>query len=257
MAKVINYEDNQYDLFQELLDNKEWLGIIVSSDDPLFMGRAKIRIYEKFDTLEDQDLPWAFPASSPDYAGGQSKGYGSFSYPKKDTLVRVRFNKEQYHPEYDVVENINENMQAEIKQSYKNCQVLRWDEDENMHIFYTQEKGIMIWLKESYVNIDKNLHITIMHAGSPSKQTFIDGHINMEANTDIIEKSPYIYLNGSDRVDVGTGADENAVRCGPLMQLLAQMAAAIDAKTGAPSTCTAQVQTAKSGICSSIVYIAP
>ena len=140
------------DLYREDLTNTVWLGVIINNEDPLFYGRAKIRIYEKFDEIEDDDLPWAFPHHSGVFGG--KNGYGSFSYPKKDTLISVRFdNGDFYSPIYTVVENINKKMQAELKESYVNAQVLVYDEEENLKIIYTQKQGLMVFYAESFFNI--------------------------------------------------------------------------------------------------------
>lgn len=258
--KLENYEetDQQKNKFLETLGDKDWLGEVVVNEDPLFIGRCKIRVFEKFDKLEDEDLPWVFPASSPDFAGGESKGYGSFSYPKLKTLVRVRFNGDDiYHPEYAVVENINEKLLSEIKESYVNSQIIRFDEDEDMKIYYLQSKGILIWLKGSYVNIDKDLHIHVFHVGGPSNQHFIDGHITLNADTDIISKSPYQYLDANNKVDVGHGADQSITRCESLLQLLQIMCTAIDGKVPTSPVATQAFNSLKSSICSSIGKVAP
>lgn len=258
MAKiqVSNYEDNQKDLFQESLSNKDWLGIVVDNNDPLKVGRCKVRIFEKFDKLADDELPWAVPVSSPDFAGGSTKGYGSFSYPKKDTLVRVRFNLEdRYSPEYFVVQNINEKMQSEISGDYENCQVIRYDEDEDMKIIYTKNQGLMIWHKGSYVNIDKSKHIIIEHVGNPSIITLVDGKIVVQSTDNIYEKSPYIYMD-SPKVHVGSGADQSITRCEDLMALLGQLAAIIDSKN-IPNPKASQAVKAAKTICSKIAKVAP
>jgi hypothetical protein len=213
----------------ENLKDSTWLGIVVNNEDPLFLGRAKIKIFEKFDEIPDENLPWAFPNQSTVFAG--KNGYGSFSYPKKNTLVHVRFeNGDFYFPIYTVIENINKKMQEEVKESYENAQVLVYDEDEDLKIIYTKNQGLMIWYAGSFVNI------------TPS-------------GADIIEKSPHHYINCPD-VQVGVDASHPDTRCDILMDLLDRMAQAIDKKYGVPSACTADVKASKSQVCSDIVQIA-
>lgn len=214
---------------KEELQGTDWLGIIINSEDPLFMGRAKIRIFEKFDMIPDEDLPWAFPRQSTIFAG--NNGNGSFSYPKKDTLVNVKFEAgDFYSPIYTVVENINKKMQEEIKASYENAQVLVYDEIEDLKIIYTKAGGLFVWLKSAFVNITPE-------------------------GADIIEKSPHHYIDCPD-VQVGTDASHPATHCDDLMDLLAKLATAIDSKYGAPSATSAQVASSRSSICSTIVQIA-
>jgi len=222
------FQLNQENKFKEDLAG-DWLGIIVDTEDPLFLGRCKIKIFEKFDELPNEHIPWAYPQQSNKFAG--NNGYGSFSYPKKDTLVRVRFqNGDWASPEYTVIENINKKMQGEIKESYENAQVLVYDEDEDLKIIFTKNKGLMIWLKSTFVNITP------------------DG-------ADIIEKSPHHYINSPD-VQVGKSASHPDTKCDKLFELLNKLASAIDTKYGVPSTCVAQVTTAKLDVCSDIVKIA-
>ena len=261
MKSLNKYKNNstQINKYKENFSNTEWLGIIIDSNDPLYIGRCKIRIFELFDDIEDELLPWAFPVTSSIFSGGEFKGSGSFHYPKVGSLVRVNFNNgDYYHPEYTTIETHNPKMIEEIKQSYENCHVLFYDEDENVKILYTQNDGLKIYHKESHITIDKNTHITIEHSNSTSKMTWIDGHIKIDAKDDIIEESPYIYLDGTDKVDVGHGADDQAVRCNELIQLLLKLAAAIDAKVpSSPGVNVNLVNQAIMNICSKIVWIAP
>lgn len=266
--------------FSEDLGNKDWLGYIVDSNDELKMGRCKVRIFEKFDELKDEELPWAFPTYSPFFAGGESKGCGSFSYPKPNTLVRVRFqNGDLYSPEYFMVQDLNDKMQKETAVSYENCQVVVYDEDEDVKIIYTKAKGLIIWHKKSHMTIDAATHITIEHSGSPSIMTYIDGvitiksndeitsksnvinekadtNINEQAGTKIYNKAPTIHLD-SPQTLLGPNGHVAAVRCPELISLLMAMAAIIDtSKIPLAGTTTATVSSMASAICSTTVFVA-
>lgn len=129
----------QSNKYKESLENSEWFGIIVSSDDSKnYDGRCKVRVFEKFDDIPDEDLPWAYPASNHVFAGGSNKGAGSFSYPVVGTIVRVKFNNgDIYHPEYFFIQNLNTKMVSEIKQSYINSNVILYLEDCDVKIMYT------------------------------------------------------------------------------------------------------------------------
>ena len=222
-------DKSQHGLYNENLHITDWLGIVVNGDDPLFLGRAKIRVFEKFDKIPDEFLPWAFPQQSKVFAG--TAGFGSFSYPKKDTLVRVKFQDGDWgSPEYSIIENINKAMQGEIKASYVNAQVLVYDEEEDMKIIYTQSGGLMVWLKSAYVNITPG-------------------------GADIIEKSPHHYIN-SPNVQVGENASHPDTLCDKLFELLTKLAVAIDLKYGVPSVCASDVASALPDVCSAIVQIA-
>lgn len=226
-----NAEGNeQVNLYKENLETTDWLGIIVDNNDPLCLGRCKVKVFEKFDNIPDDALPWAYPQQSTVFSG--SNGYGSFSYPKKDTLVRVKFQAGEWMaPEYSIIENINKGMHGEIKESYVNAQVLVYDEEEDLKIIFTQSKGLFVYLKSAFVNITPG-------------------------GADIIEKSPHHYIDSPD-VQVGTGAMHPDTKCDKLFALLAQMAVAIDTKFGVPSATSALVAGAMADVCSMTVKIAP
>lgn len=80
-------------------ENKEnfpfdYIGKVVNNNDPLKLGRCRIRIYNLFeDTIPDSDLPWALPA--------QPIIEGSFCIPIIGSLVYVRFQHgDLYTPVY-------------------------------------------------------------------------------------------------------------------------------------------------------------
>lgn len=56
--------------YRDNLLGTSWLGEVVDVDDPLKIGRAKVRVYGKFDSLEVADIPWCSPANS--WSGGSN-----------------------------------------------------------------------------------------------------------------------------------------------------------------------------------------
>jgi len=64
-------------MITDLHDN-DWIGVVINNQDPLFQGRAKIRVFRLMDDIEDEDLPWAVPINSIRMAGN---GAGSLSVP--------------------------------------------------------------------------------------------------------------------------------------------------------------------------------
>lgn len=245
----------QQGLFDDNLSGEDFLGYIIDNNDTLKLGRCKIKLIEKYDNLETQDIPWAYPICSPDFAGGASKGYGSFSFPKIGSLVRVRFNQgDIYHPEYYAVENMSDKLSSLISDSYTNAQVIRIDEDEDLQVFYTPAKGLMIWLKSSYINIDKSGDIFISHSGNTSESSYVGPVLTHKAADSVITSAPTINLDSPD-CRLGTGAAHPAVKGDELMTLLMKMAVATDAKV--PTTPGAVVaMVTSSDVLSSTVYVA-
>lgn len=156
-----NTEKNK--TFTQSLSDREWIGVIIDNDDPLKMLRCKIRVFGLYDGLEDEHLPWAFPAASLCFSSS-SGGFGSFSTPKKNTIVKVRFNNgDKYAPEYFAIQNINETLRNELSEDYENAHVICFDEDEELRILYTKGNGILLKHKDSIINIKPDDTIFLQH----------------------------------------------------------------------------------------------
>lgn len=149
---------------QDDLTNKEWIGVIENNDDPLFLGRCKIRVYGKFDGRIDpldpnsdfiiptDKLPWAIPGTI--NGGGNQSGGGSFSIPKKGSKVKVTFDHGNiYTPIYHYSIYPSNDIIQELQDSYKNAHILLYDtmfdedeerEGEHIKVFFTEEQGLMM-----------------------------------------------------------------------------------------------------------------
>lgn len=248
----------QSNKFRDELIGTTWLGIVVDPNDPLKEGRARVKVFEKFDELEDDMIPWAYPGNSVIFAGGEGGYGGTFSYPKKGTIVRLTFeNGDFLKPVYHAIENLNHKMLGEISDSYENAHVLLYDEDEDLKVIYTKKGGLLIYLRESIINIDKDTHITIGHSGKTSEMTYVDGAIEINSNSTQKMNSPHIHINSPD-TKLGPSGHQPATRCGSLMNLLARLANDIDkvaAKAGTVTFSGTKVASA-SGICSGTVTVA-
>lgn len=218
--------------------NHTYFGKVVINDDPERMGRCKVRVLGIFDELKDDDLPWSFPAYNSTFAGGDSKGYGSISVPKIDTVVRVRFeNGDAYTPVYWSIPIVNEAMKAEIDASYLNSHVLTYDEDENMKIMYTPSLGLKYHLNGSHLTINPDNSITIEHEATQSVIELNGSNITIVANnqteitapTKIEINSSYVHVNGV-KTELGAAPVFSNICAEPLWVFLKALAAATDAK---------------------------
>ena len=163
------------------LRTTQWVGIVEDTNDDIFEGRCKIRVYGKMDdrvgklepdnrpdpesayVLPTASLPWARPHQL--MYGGSNSGSGKFEIPKLGSIVRVTFdNGNYYQPVYH--ENIypSDETKAEVEPSYQNSHVLIYDtafgltgtledgvseatnerEGEHIKVFFTEEKGLMM-----------------------------------------------------------------------------------------------------------------
>lgn len=229
--------------------NKKYLGMVLDSDDSTYSGRCKVKVFGLWDDYGVEELPWCYPKNSGTFGGGDSKGFGSFSYPKVGTMVDVYFENDLYHPYYTTICLSNSKMPTEIKDSYENCQVLTYDEDEDLKVLYTQKDGLMIWRKGSYFNILPSNDIKIFHEGGNTKIDML--------SSDITEFSSGSHYVDSPEVKVGHSASHPAVKGDELFKLLKMMAKTIDAKTPqSPSVTETLVQTYKMSVLSNVVDIA-
>lgn len=218
--------------------NNTYFGKVIINDDPERMGRCKVRVLGVFDELQDNDLPWAFPAYNSTFAGGASKGYGSISVPKLDTIVRVRFeNGDAYSPVYWSIPVVNDAMKAELNDSYLNSHVVTYDEDEKMKILYSPSIGLKYHLNGSHITINPDKSITIEHDATQSVIELNGSNITVVANNKIEATAPTkIEINSSNvhvngvKTELGAAPVFSNICAEPLWVFLKALAAATDAK---------------------------
>jgi len=218
------------------LREMQFLGVVVANDDPKKIGRCRIRVFGKFDEIADEDLPWASPLRGLSF--GQDGGSGQFSTPKKDAVVNVRFNNGNiYSPEYYAIQELATDLKNEINGSYENAHSIIYDKDEELRMYYTQEKGVTIYLKESRVNIANDNSIVIEHKGTSAIielrgnniSITCDSELNSTAGSRIKETSPEIWIDGKE-TKLGHVPSYSAVLGEPLFAFLKTLAATVDAK---------------------------
>jgi hypothetical protein len=218
------------------LREMEFLGVVVGNDDPKHIGRCRIRVFGKFDDIADDDLPWATPLRGLSF--GKDGGSGQFSFPKKDAVVGVRFNNGNiYAPEYYSIQEIATDLKEEITGSYKNSHSLIYDDDEKLRMYYTQQKGVTIYLKESRINIANDNAITIEHKGTSAIIELrgnnititADSEINLTGGSRIKATAPEVWVDGKE-TKAGHVPSYSMVLGEPLFAFLKTLASTVDAK---------------------------
>ena len=226
------------------LRTTQWVGIVEDTNDDIFEGRCKIRVYGKMDDRvdpEDPDsafkiptiaLPWSRPHQL--MYGGSNTGSGKFEIPKLGSIVRLTFdNGNYYQPIYH--ENIypSDETKTEIESSYQNSHVLIYDtafgltgelqdgvsevinerEGEHVKVFFTEEKGLMMDYTTAEgpttVNIKPDNSVEIINSGANTE-------INCE---DAIINCTNMIVNHASSIELGQGATEPLV-LGDLMTTL-------------------------------------
>lgn len=200
------------DLKDDNLKGTQWIGIVESTEDDIFEGRCRIRVFGKMDQREDpedpqsaylmptESLPWARPSVAS--SGGSNTGSGTFSVPKLGTVLRVTFdNGNYYSPVYHESLYPSDETKAEIEAAYPNSHVLIYDtafgltgdlqsgnpevtnerEGEHIKVFFTEEKGLMMDYTTTEgpttINVKPDNSVHIINANGDSMVMLNDGNI--------------------------------------------------------------------------------
>jgi hypothetical protein len=193
---------NSQNGYKDDLVGTSWLGEVVDIEDPQKVGRIRVKVYGKFDDLEKESIPWAYPGTN--NTAGSASGGGFHSVPKLGSIVSIKFdNGNIYHPEYFFNQKISEEVKTEISNSYSNAQVLVYDTvtEGSLKIFFTEEKGLMIDYKSNQINIKPDNSITIKSSAD----------LNVECVNMIVDHAKSIEL--------GKGAQELSVLGNSFMTL--------------------------------------
>lgn len=220
------------DTLTDNLVGTTWVGEVVDIQDPLLVGRVRVRVFGKFDTREnpydknskyiipDDALPWAYPAGY--FTGGGATGSGSFSVPKKGSIVNITFeNGNVYYPEYSFQVHISDELAAEIKESYTNAQVLMYDTvtQGGMKVYFTEKKGMMIDYKTNTINIKPDESIEVKNSGGDVILLTKDGNLTITVRSDVkvncknatVTASQKVQLD-SPHVELGHSATESVIK---------------------------------------------
>ena len=217
-----------------------YMGTIEDVDDPVKIGRCRIRIpllYGPDSTsIPTKDIPWAMPKYPIMFGmGGRA---GAASIPKLGAVVEVKFsNSNMNAPEYSVVQELADDIKEILDDEYLGTHVICSDGDEEFRIFFTKSKGITVYNKGSRLNMGSDSAILLEHKDAKSSMemrggvitTLANSEMNSTAGTRIKTTSKEVWANGS-LTKLGTNPQYSAVCGEPLFALLKIMAATIDAK---------------------------
>lgn len=192
--------------------NNTYLGEVVDINDPDREGRCKIRVFNLFDNLADEDLPWASPGNGKTFAGGSNKGFGDLSVPKVGTVVKVYFETDDpYTPFYNLIQIFSDEARAEIENSYEGSTILMYDVDEEVKVFYTPGKGLNFFHKNSEIIINPDSSITIQHKDSESIIELVGGKINIVSTASVNVTTEKCVVDAGT-IELGEGATESLIK---------------------------------------------
>lgn len=129
----------------------KFLGVVENNIDPDRDNRCKIRVFNIFDGLPTDDIPWAIPAK--DTAGQIS------SLPENGKIVSVEFeNGDIYNPVYYYSEHYNPNLESKLKdmseKDYTTFKSLIFDH--MTQVYRNESEGLVLDNMYNKVQIDED-----------------------------------------------------------------------------------------------------
>ncbi len=254
--------DRDTSFIKHNLHDNDWIGVVINNQDPIFSGRAQVRVFGVMEGIIDEHLPWATPVNSEIYGG---TGGGSMSVPKLGQFVRVEFNNgDIYAPEIKAIQNLDTALIEKIKDDYDGTHVLIYDPIADLSIIYQNKSGLLIYQKGSFFQISPDSMITLQHAESESliqmegdvTRIVTKNEIEIAAAAKVTVNADEVVVNGAQTTKIGPGPYRHALLAEPMWSLLSTMASALDAKLPAtPGVNTGLIEAAKTAGTSTNVLI--
>lgn len=161
-------------------------GTVVDNNDPLKLGRIKVKVYPWFANItESNKLPWAVPAMP--IWEGSGNGYGYFAVPKVGSQVFVFFENGEYmQPVYfaEALDGVY-GLPAERETNYPDRKVMK---TKNGIVIYVDDNAKEIYIyhpSSTYLKIDSDGNISV-HAS---------GNIGVNASGDITIEGATVNIN--------------------------------------------------------------
>ena len=189
------------ELINDNLRTSNWLGEVVDVLDPNFEGRIRVKVFGKFDMLEDSFIPWARPQNRS--TGGSSTGSGFHSVPKKGSIVGVKFdNGNIYEPEWYMIQHISDELKEEITSSYENAHSLIYDNitEGGLKVFFTEATGLMMDYKGTKINIKPDNSIIVENPNGDFVELTNEGNCTINIDTDLNINCTNATITATDKV---------------------------------------------------------
>jgi hypothetical protein len=160
--------------------NKTYIGVVEDNNDPLKIGRAKVRVLDVFDNIEVSAIPWASPWK--DLNGNE------FNVPEKGKVLLVVFDSgDEHKPEFISADHYNVNLEKKLTSlsttDYVSMKSLIFDH--KTQIYVNDKEGLKIDHKFNNINItdntidlnlkDNNRHVNIGDA-TAGQQAILGNH---------------------------------------------------------------------------------
>jgi hypothetical protein len=131
--------------------NKTYIGVVEDNNDPLRIGRVKVRVLDVFDDLKIEDIPFASPWK--DLNGNQ------FNVPEKGKVLLVVFDSgDEHKPEFISADHYNVNLEKKLtslsETDYASMKSLIFDH--KTQIYVNDSEGLKLDHKYNNINITEN-----------------------------------------------------------------------------------------------------
>lgn len=139
------------------MSGKTFIGVVEDNKDPEKLGRCRVRVFNIFDNLKVENIPWANPWK--DLVGNE------FSVPEVGKVVTVVFeNGNQQHPEYISSDHYNINLEKKLKEladnDYLSMKSLVFDH--KTQIYVNDTEGLKLDHKFNLINIkDQSINVNL------------------------------------------------------------------------------------------------
>lgn len=138
------------------LKHQVFVGVVEDNKDPKRLCRAKIRVFNVFDDIPVEDMPWAVPWK--DLSGHEA------DIPEIGKVVSVVFDEgNPYKPEYIRAEHFNINLENKLKaiseEDYLSFSSLVFDH--STQIFLSKSTGLKLDHEYTNINLDKDGNINL------------------------------------------------------------------------------------------------
>ncbi len=131
--------------------NKTYIGVVEDNNDPKRLGRCRVRVFDVFDDLPVDDIPWASPWK--DLNGNQ------YNLPEKGKIMTVIFDSGNiYRPEYLYSEHYNINLEQKLKRisdsAYSSMKSVVFDH--KTQIYSNDDEGLILDYMFNNINVTKD-----------------------------------------------------------------------------------------------------
>jgi hypothetical protein len=138
------------------LKHQVFVGVVEDNKDPKRLCRAKVRVFNVFDDIPVEDMPWAVPWK--DLSGHEA------DIPEIGKVVSVVFDEgNPYKPEYIRADHFNINLENKLKaiseEDYLSFSSLMFDH--STQVFVSASTGLKLDHEYTNINLDSNGNINL------------------------------------------------------------------------------------------------